>query len=70
MEATEQQRDGDIKSYEHSYFQQPLTPVSKQQLEMNDWSNDICCTVYRKRAGRIQRTKQIARVADSMKAIK
>lgn len=60
MEATKEQRDGDTESYELSNFHQPLTPVSKQQPEMDDQSNDICCTVYRKRAGRIQREKQIA----------
>lgn len=70
MEATEQQRDGDKESYEHSYFHQPLTPVSKQQLEMAEWSNDTCCIVSRKRAGRTQRAKQIARESDSMKAIR
>lgn len=56
MEATEQQRDKE--SYEHSYFHQPLTPVPKHQLEMAEWSNDICCTISRKRSGRIPRAKQ------------
>lgn len=58
MEATKEQRDGDTQSYDLSNFHQPLTPVPKQQLEMDDWSEDICCTGYRRRAGRIQKAKQ------------
>lgn len=48
MEATEQQRDGDKESYECSYFHRPLTPVSKQQLEMADWKNDMLHCLQKK----------------------